>query len=244
MHPNPLFRSDDRSLCEGLIDAAGFGIIFDDLVARISTEAARADQGELKLQGVLYFLLQFIVDGTVRRQLIDSGALSREKCSDLVALLTKAVRSVMQGSAPQWPNWTNPAVLLFYELLSLPGTAQSSKPIDSAAKAGAADSSAWDSKDEKGDLAESKTGTEEQEQKTSGFDASTLMLNQVLLLPDSVRSDLFDLTMRLLDIAPEAKPLPSQMQNSTFAVLVVTLLLLTFMGDALRDALDPRKADK
>ena len=30
----------------------------------------------------------------------------------------------------------------------------------------------------------------------------------------------------------------------TFAVLVVTLLLLTFMGDALRDALDPRKADQ
>ena len=30
---------------------------------------------------------------------------------------------------------------------------------------------------------------------------------------------------------------------STFAVLVMTLLLLTFMGDALRDALDPRKAD-
>ncbi|HEY8358406.1 MAG TPA: ABC transporter permease [Ramlibacter sp.] len=30
---------------------------------------------------------------------------------------------------------------------------------------------------------------------------------------------------------------------STFAVLVSTLLLLTFMGDALRDALDPRKAD-
>ena len=31
---------------------------------------------------------------------------------------------------------------------------------------------------------------------------------------------------------------------STFAVLVSTLLLLTFMGDALRDALDPRKADQ
>jgi microcin C transport system permease protein len=31
---------------------------------------------------------------------------------------------------------------------------------------------------------------------------------------------------------------------STFAVLVVTLLLLTFMGDALRDALDPRKAER
>jgi len=30
----------------------------------------------------------------------------------------------------------------------------------------------------------------------------------------------------------------------TFAVLVLTLLLLTFMGDALRDALDPRKAEK
>lgn len=30
---------------------------------------------------------------------------------------------------------------------------------------------------------------------------------------------------------------------STFGVLVVTLLLLTFMGDALRDALDPRKVD-
>jgi hypothetical protein len=30
---------------------------------------------------------------------------------------------------------------------------------------------------------------------------------------------------------------------STFMVLVITLLLLTFMGDALRDALDPRKAD-
>lgn len=31
---------------------------------------------------------------------------------------------------------------------------------------------------------------------------------------------------------------------STFGVLVVTLLLLTLMGDALRDALDPRKADQ
>lgn len=31
---------------------------------------------------------------------------------------------------------------------------------------------------------------------------------------------------------------------STFVVLVSTLLLLTFMGDALRDALDPRKADQ
>ena len=31
---------------------------------------------------------------------------------------------------------------------------------------------------------------------------------------------------------------------STFAVLVITLLLLTLMGDALRDALDPRKADQ
>ena len=31
---------------------------------------------------------------------------------------------------------------------------------------------------------------------------------------------------------------------STFLVLVVTLMLLTFMGDALRDALDPRKAEK
>lgn len=31
---------------------------------------------------------------------------------------------------------------------------------------------------------------------------------------------------------------------STFAVLVVTLLLLTFMGDALRDALDPRKSQQ
>ena len=29
----------------------------------------------------------------------------------------------------------------------------------------------------------------------------------------------------------------------TFAVLVITLLLLTFMGDALRDALDPRKGE-
>jgi len=31
---------------------------------------------------------------------------------------------------------------------------------------------------------------------------------------------------------------------STFGVLVLTLMLLTFMGDALRDALDPRKADR
>ncbi len=31
---------------------------------------------------------------------------------------------------------------------------------------------------------------------------------------------------------------------ATFCVLVVTLLLLTFMGDALRDALDPRKVSK
>ena len=31
---------------------------------------------------------------------------------------------------------------------------------------------------------------------------------------------------------------------STFGVLVITLMLLTFMGDALRDALDPRRAEK
>ena len=31
---------------------------------------------------------------------------------------------------------------------------------------------------------------------------------------------------------------------STFGVLVVTLMLLTFMGDALRDAMDPRKAER
>jgi microcin C transport system permease protein len=31
---------------------------------------------------------------------------------------------------------------------------------------------------------------------------------------------------------------------STFGVLVLTLMLLTFMGDALRDALDPRKAER
>jgi len=31
---------------------------------------------------------------------------------------------------------------------------------------------------------------------------------------------------------------------STFGVLVLTLMLLTFMGDALRDALDPRKAEQ
>jgi microcin C transport system permease protein len=31
---------------------------------------------------------------------------------------------------------------------------------------------------------------------------------------------------------------------STFGVLVLTLMLLTFMGDALRDALDPRKLDQ
>lgn len=31
---------------------------------------------------------------------------------------------------------------------------------------------------------------------------------------------------------------------STFGVLVLTLMLLTFMGDALRDALDPRKMDR
>lgn len=31
---------------------------------------------------------------------------------------------------------------------------------------------------------------------------------------------------------------------STFGVLMLTLMLLTFMGDALRDALDPRKADQ
>jgi microcin C transport system permease protein len=30
---------------------------------------------------------------------------------------------------------------------------------------------------------------------------------------------------------------------STFSVLVITLLLLTFMGDALRDALDPRQLE-
>ena len=36
----------------------------------------------------------------------------------------------------------------------------------------------------------------------------------------------------------------SELAQSTFAVLVVTLLLLTFMGDALRDALDPRKQDR
>ena len=28
MHPNPLYRSDDRALCEALIDEVGFGMVF------------------------------------------------------------------------------------------------------------------------------------------------------------------------------------------------------------------------
>lgn len=28
MHPNPLYRTDDRTLCEGLIDQIGFGMVF------------------------------------------------------------------------------------------------------------------------------------------------------------------------------------------------------------------------
>jgi ZIP family zinc transporter len=28
MHPNPLYRTDDRALCEGLIDEIGFGMVF------------------------------------------------------------------------------------------------------------------------------------------------------------------------------------------------------------------------
>ena len=44
--------------------------------------------------------------------------------------------------------------------------------------------------------------------------------------------------------AAELKTMQEVISLSTFAVLVVTLLLLTFMGDALRDALDPRKVDK
>lgn len=28
MHPNPLYRTDDRSLCESLIDEVGFGMVF------------------------------------------------------------------------------------------------------------------------------------------------------------------------------------------------------------------------
>lgn len=28
MHPNPLYRTDDRALCEGLIEAIGFGMVF------------------------------------------------------------------------------------------------------------------------------------------------------------------------------------------------------------------------
>jgi ABC-type dipeptide/oligopeptide/nickel transport system permease subunit len=43
---------------------------------------------------------------------------------------------------------------------------------------------------------------------------------------------------------PKAKTtlMPGGFRLFTFVVLVVTLMLLTFMGDALRDALDPRKA--
>lgn len=28
MHPNPLYRTDDRALCESLIDEIGFGMVF------------------------------------------------------------------------------------------------------------------------------------------------------------------------------------------------------------------------
>jgi transcriptional regulator len=28
MHPNPLFRTDDRALCDGLIETVGFGMVF------------------------------------------------------------------------------------------------------------------------------------------------------------------------------------------------------------------------
>jgi transcriptional regulator len=62
MHPNPLFRSDDRALCDGLIDTAGFGMVF-----------AETPDGPR----VAHTPLLLATDGAVQFHLARSNALTR-----------------------------------------------------------------------------------------------------------------------------------------------------------------------
>jgi transcriptional regulator len=62
MHPNPLYRTDDRTLCEGLIEEIGFGMIFAQ-----TPEGPRVAHTPLLLSG----------DGGVQFHLARSNALTR-----------------------------------------------------------------------------------------------------------------------------------------------------------------------
>jgi hypothetical protein len=173
------------------------------------------------LHGLMYFLNQLTLDTTVRRALTESNRLTRDRSAQLVGTVVQLIQCTTRAGGPQLPGWISPAMLLLYELLSLPGT--TSGPMVTAATTVTAASAAWDEKEETGDLAESKMDASDQVSKPPALANSTaVLLNEVQLLPDSARSTVFDLVVGIINACPTSKLDAESMQG----VLIVLLTLL------------------
>lgn len=103
MHPHPLFRSDDRSLCEGLIDAAGFGMVF-----AATPDGPRVAHTPLLSNGM----------GAVQFHLARSNALARHLDGETALIVVNGPDAYV---SPRWYAGRNTVPTWNYVALELEG---------------------------------------------------------------------------------------------------------------------------
>jgi hypothetical protein len=211
-------------LKQGASPAKGisFSDLFDSVVELLFQEV---EQKEARLYGLLYLVNQMILVPTVRKALTDADKLSRESCTKLVGLVRSSVEATASQKDPTWHNWMSPAMLLLYELLTLPGTGtpQSVEKVTGGVK-GAQPAGTWDEKEETADLCESKTSTGDAPAKSPGASSSALLVDHTYLLSSPVREEIFSLLMSVLAACRTSKLDPESMQG-------VVIVLLTLLGN-------------
>jgi len=210
-----------------------FASIFSQLTSLLEGEVSKhTSEGSFaNLHGVMYFLNQLIMEPTIRKDVVvRDETVMRERFIRLVDLVLRAVRSVITSQNVQWPKWISPAMLLLYELLSLPGNDSSRTNVSSRSRSigdGAGtvritNPGDWDEKEEKDELCESKVESESDPAAAVIQNTSNMLLNQVQLLSDSVRVGVFDLALSVLQTLPTSQIDHDSMQG----VLIVLLTLL------------------
>lgn len=175
-----------------------------------------------RIHGLLFFVTQFLLEPSVRKVLVEGRHLTRSSGTHMASVLTMMLNKVVSQPAMHWPKWISPAMMLLYELLSLPGTAADRrKPGRNATRLGM-----WDEKDEGEDLDEHKEESADgvnNLQVKGAFNSKGSFLNQVFLLTNSCRDEIFQLIVSLITTSLSSKTLSADAQQGSLIVLLSLL---------------------
>jgi transcriptional regulator len=111
MHPNPLYRTDDRALCEGLIDEIGFGMVF-----AATPEGPRVAHTPLLSKG----------EGAVQFHLARNNALARHLDGETALIVVNGPDAYV---SPRWYGNRDTVPTWDYVALELEGRV---RPMDDA----------------------------------------------------------------------------------------------------------------